>query len=65
MLKADIGGTFFKLIYSIYIHIKFLLKKESSLGDIVNSYRAVKQGDGLNPLPFNVFINDLNSMFVS
>ena len=38
---------FLKLLYNMYSNTQFSIKKNNSLGDMINSYRGVKKGDGL------------------
>ena len=62
-LKTGVGGKFFNLIKALYSNTKFRFKVGTSLGPERLSCRGVKQGDGLSPLLFNIFVNDICEIF--
>ncbi len=47
----------------MYSNSKFVAKKDNFISDIGISAKGVKQGDSLSPLLFNVFVNDIDTIF--
>ncbi len=47
----------------MYSNSKFTAKKDNFMSDVGLSEKGVRQGDGLSPLLFNVFINDIDQIF--
>ena len=47
----------------MYSNSKFVVKKDNFLSHLGQYERGVRQGDGLSPLLFNIFINDINDIF--
>lgn len=63
LLTLGIGGNFYKVVKYMYSNSKFVVKKDNFLSQPGNYERGVRQGDGLSPLLFNVFINDIGDIF--
>lgn len=47
----------------MYTNLKFVTKQDKYISNICNAYKGVRQGDGLSPLLFNLYTNDLPSIF--
>ena len=47
----------------MYSNSKFAVKKDNLMSDFGNYEKGVRQGDGLSPLFFNIYINDIDQIF--
>ena len=47
----------------MYSNSKFVVKKDKLISPICSSYKGVRQMDGLRPLLFNLYTNDMPSIF--
>ena len=63
LLTLGIGGNFYNVVKYMYSNSKFVVKKDNFLSHLGQYERGVRQGDGLSPLLFNIFINDINDIF--
>ena len=63
LLNLGIGGNFYSILKSMYSSTKFAIKKNGLISQPKEFDSGVKQGDGLSPLLFNIFINDLPHIF--
>ena len=63
LLELGIGGNFYKVIKHMYSNSKFAVKKDNLMSDFGNYEKGVRQGDGLSPLLFNIYINDIDQIF--
>ena len=63
MAKLKIGGNFLKTIQSLYENDNFNIKIGNKLTEPIHCRQGVRQGDGLSSTLFNIFINDLPSLF--
>ena len=63
LLDLKIGGNLYKTIKYMYSNSKFVVKKVKLISPICSSYTGVRQMDGLSPLLFNLYTNDMPSIF--
>ena len=47
----------------MYSNSKFVVKKDKLISPICSSYKGVRQMDGLSPLLFNLYTNDMPIIF--
>ena len=64
MLKSNIKGKIFTVIFNMYQNIKTCIKRGNEFSDFFISKTGVKQGENLSPFLFSLFLNDLESFFV-
>lgn len=63
LLKIGIGGKFYHLIKNMYENSISCVKLPSGLTPNFNMELGIKQGDCLSPILFNLFVNDIGSIF--
>ena len=59
LLKNDINGKFFHIIYNMYQGIKSCIAFNGNQSSFFQSFRGVRQGENLSPVLFALFLNDL------
>ena len=59
LLKNDINGKFFRIIYNMYQGIKSCISFNGNQSSFFQSFRGVRQGENLSPVLFALFLNDL------
>ena len=64
MVKSNIKGKIFTVIYNMYQNIKTCVKKGNNVSEFFTSQIGVKQGENLSPFLFSLFLNDLENYFV-
>ena len=59
LLKYNMGGTFYKIISSMYSHSICCVKDNYTRSEFFNYDKGVRQGCILSPLLFNLYLNEL------
>ena len=65
LTKAGIEGKIFKVIKSLYAQVKSCVFPNGKKSDYFISARGVRQGENLSPLLFSLFVNDIETEFIS
>ena len=63
LLENKIDGSFFRLIKSLYANSKCAVKLSKSRTEFFSYSRGVRQGCVLSPILFNLYINELATIF--
>ena len=61
--EIGVKGNLLKLIQSMYNETCYVIKSNGKFSKQIDSNIGVKQGCNLSPLLFNIFINDIHSIF--
>ena len=59
LLKDEINGKFFNVIFNLYQNIKSCISLNSSNSIFFESSIGLRQGENLSPVLFSIFLNDL------
>ena len=62
ILKYNINGNFFRIIYNMYQGIKSCVSHGGVQSTFFRSFRGVRQGENLSPVLFALFLNDLETV---
>ena len=65
LLREDVNGDFFRVIYNIYNNIKSCVSVNSESSSFFMTNCGVRQGDNLSPILFSMFLNDLEDHMVA
>ncbi len=65
MLKLGVGGNLYSLIKNMYQNFHLRIKSATGLSKLIKAAKGVRQGDGISPLLFNLFVNDLPYIFMT
>ena len=60
----NIGGKFYGIIKSMYSNAKTCVKLQNGITPVFNLQKGIKQGDTLSPYLFNMYLNDINTIFM-
>jgi hypothetical protein len=64
LLNMGIGGNFYHILKSMYQSSNVKVKTSQGLSESIKAESGVRQGDGISPLLFNLYINDLPNLFL-
>ena len=59
LLRNEINGKFFNVIYNLYQNIKSCITLNGANSTFFESYVGLRQGENLSPVLFSIFLNDL------
>lgn len=59
LLRNNIDGKIFKVIFNIYDNAKSCVKAGGNISMFFSSMSGVRQGENLSPILFSLFLNDL------
>ena len=63
LLKSEIKGKIFKVIYNMYDGIKSCVQCSGGQTEFFPCLTGVRQGENLSPFLFSIFLNDLETFF--
>ena len=64
LLGYGVEGKFLELIKSMYSKVKSCVRSDEGLTNLVLYKRGLRQGCLLSPLPFALFLNDINKFLL-
>ena len=65
LTEYGVGGQFLKILMNIYEENDIFVKLSQGLTQPIRTVKGVKQGCVLSPLCFNLFINNLPTIFIN
>ena len=63
LANLGIGGKFFNTVKNMYTNDKIAVKIRNKMTNDINCSMGVRQGDGLSPTLFNIYVNDIPQLF--
>ena len=63
LLNLGIGGNFYKVVKCMYSNSKFAVENDNFMSKPGDYNKGVRQGYGLSPLLFTIYINDVDQIF--
>ena len=65
LLNIGVRGKMFDIIFSMYHNVRSRVKYNNCLSEAFTCHLGVRQGECLSPFLFAIYLNDIESEFIS